>query len=153
MSSKDWGRPADLLARWRRRRWRERWLLLEAALWLAVMRAGIRWFSFRAIAERLGLEQGTNADPPGPSQKETAQRIGWAVQRTAPQIPWETYCLVQGLAGARMLRRRHLPFTLYFGVARDDHGEFQAHAWLCCGDLILTGRKGHERFAVIATYR
>ncbi|HZQ08981.1 MAG TPA: lasso peptide biosynthesis B2 protein [Anaerolineae bacterium] len=139
-----------------RRWWRlgpeKRWLLLEAAFWLGVMRAAIRLLSFKQIVRVLRLKAGESPFVPDSQQSKTAQQIRWAVESMAPRIPWETLCLVQGLAGAAMLRRRHLPLSLYFGVAKTEQGEFQAHAWLCCGDQVLTGGAGRQRFSVIAAY-
>lgn len=131
---------------------KKRWLLLEAAFWLGVMRVAIRWLSFKHIVRLLRLTAGTSPRVPNAEEIKTAQQVRWAVESMAPRIPWETLCLVQGLAGAAMLRRRKLPLSLYFGVARTEQGEFQAHAWLCCGDEVLTGGAGHQRFSVIATY-
>jgi len=43
-----------------------------------------------------------------------------------------------------MLRRRGLSSTLVLGVAKDRE-KMEAHAWLVCGDQILTGGIEHER--------
>jgi hypothetical protein len=51
-----------------------------------------------------------------------------------------------------MLQRRGITSTLYLGV---DHGEekwLDAHAWLRCGEVIVTGGAGAERFRIISTF-
>src|SRR5581483_2287760 len=145
-------RILKLLRRWPRLPMEKRLLALEAMLWLGIMRIAIRVLSFKQIARLTGLATNLSDATPTAEQIKTAQQIRWAVQAMAPKLPWETLCLVQGLAGAAMLRRRHLPLSLYFGVAKTEQGEFQAHAWLCCGDQVLTGGAGRQRFSVIAAY-
>jgi hypothetical protein len=51
-----------------------------------------------------------------------------------------------------MLRRRDLSGTLYLGVAKDGDGKIQAHAWLRCGNDILTGGRSYQRYAIVAAY-
>ena len=52
-----------------------------------------------------------------------------------------------------MLRRHTVPSVVYLGVGKDAAGEFTAHSWLRCGDHVVTGGGGHERYSVIAAYR
>jgi hypothetical protein len=83
---------------------------------------------------------------------QQAQRVGWAVRVLAHYLPWDARCLAQAIAASWMLRRRGLPSVFYLGV---DHGRetwLEAHAWLRCGDEILTGEPQHERFKVIAVF-
>lgn len=139
----------------RSRTWVERGLLVEALHLLGLMRAAILLFPFRRIVRWLKLE------PAGPSpfqltnaEQDLAERIGWAIRVAAIRTPWESACLVQALAGVVMLQRRQLPASLTLGVAQN--GEFKegfdAHAWLRCGDLILTGKGGHERYQAVSTF-
>ena len=136
----------------RRRTWPERWCLVEALLWLGIMRAALWLLSFKQIARLLGFSVGEYHLPPSASELEATQRIGWAVRATAPHVPWQSLCLAQALAAAAMLRRRCLPGTLYLGVAKGRDGKVQAHAWLRCGDDILTGGRSYQRFVVMLAY-
>jgi hypothetical protein len=136
----------------RRRTWTERCLLVEALLWLGIMRIGVWLLSFRRITRLLGFSVGEQHSPLIASQLTTTQRIGWAVRATAPHAPWQSLCLAQALAAAAMLRRRDLSGTLYLGVAKDGDGKIQAHAWLRCGNDILTGGRSYQRYAIVAAY-
>jgi hypothetical protein len=53
-----------------------------------------------------------------------------------------------------MLKRRRIAATLYLGVAKDENKaeKLAAHAWLRCGDVILTGAHGHRQFTVVAMF-
>jgi hypothetical protein len=132
--------------------WPERWLLGEALLWLGILRAALWLLSFKQIARLLSLSVGEHHLPPSASRLEITQRIGWAVRATAPHVPWQSRCLAQALAAAAMLRCRQLPGTLYLGVTKGGDGKAQAHAWLRCGDDILTGGRTYKRFTAIRAY-
>ena len=70
----------------------------------------------------------------------------------ARHLPWDCTCLAQALAGKAMLRVRGVPSTLYLGLAKTGEVQLQAHAWLRCGERILTGWQEKGRFTVIATF-
>ena len=66
--------------------------------------------------------------------------------------PWQSNCLAQALAASRMLRRRHLPHTLTLGVTQDAGQGLQAHAWLACGEQIVTGGANRHQFTAVALF-
>jgi Transglutaminase-like superfamily len=136
-------------------------LLIEAVLWLGLLRAATSLLPYRRVAALLRLTQSDAADvPPGaPTDPGSARAcraadaIGWAVQGGASRTPWLSACLVQALAGHVMLRRQGVPSVVYLGVAKDTAGDFIAHSWLRCGDRIVTGGGSYRQFSVIAAYR
>ena len=44
-----------------------------------------------------------------------------------------------------MLQRRQIESTLYLGTAKDENGQFIAHAWLRSGPFYISGKEGMER--------
>lgn len=150
-------------------------LLIEALVWLGLLRAAIAALPFHRVASLLRLTPSEPAEPQEPEEAAQippdgrgadgrgaddhgadgrgAEAIGWAVQAAAARTPWLSTCLIQSLAGSVMLRRHELPGIVYLGVAKDPGGELIAHSWLRCGDRILTGAAGHQRYSVIAAYR
>jgi len=140
------------LSKLRQHTWAERALALEALGWLAAMRLAVRLTRFQRIVNWLGLEPGETA---GETAAAIAEQVGWAVRGTAAHTPWESACLVQALAAARMLQRRRVASTLYLGAARNParREELHAHAWLRCGDLVLTGESESRNFPVVAKFR
>ena len=58
----------------------------------------------------------------------------------------------QALAARWMLKRRRIPSTLYFGMAKDEDGRLTAHAWLRSGSQTLTGAEEQDGFTVLATF-
>jgi hypothetical protein len=67
-------------------------------------------------------------------------------------MPLDATCLTQALAGSAMLARRRIATTIQLGVSKSADGTdgMIAHAWLRCGDELLTGADGHERFTPVA---
>lgn len=145
-------RDAD---RFLRLSWGERRLLAEALWHLGWARLAVLFVPFQRIVSRVGARLVEPAAPLAAGVAEAeASRVGWAVRAVAARTPWTSACLVQGLAAQRMLRRRRIPSTLYLGVAQDAGGRRQldAHAWLRCGELILTGAAGYQRYTVVASF-
>jgi hypothetical protein len=144
---------ARRLRRLRQLSWSDRSLLAEACLWLAVARLAVLMLPFRWIAPRLGrqmeeLPEGKAA----PEQLEQARRVSWAVLAMSRLTPWQSACLAQAIAAKRLLQVRGVPSTLYMGLAKDESATLQAHAWLRCGDFVVTGGQARERYTVVATF-
>jgi hypothetical protein len=125
--------------------------LLEAAAWLGLARLSILVLPFRRIAPLLGRQM---AQSPAEAAAPAAllDRISWSVNTASRHLPWECKCLALALAGKAMLRRRGLASTLYLGVGKEPEAGLQAHAWLRCGERILTGGRALADFTVISTF-
>ena len=80
-----------------------------------------------------------------------AARISHIINRICQHTPWESKCLVRAMTAQHLLKRKHIPSTLYLGVGKDDDNMI-AHAWLRCGEFYVTGGTG-EQFAVVAKFR
>lgn len=130
----------------------EKQLLLEAAVLLGLARAAVLLVPFRRLAGCLGRHMAESSMTVEAGEKKVAAQVSKAVQTAGRHLPWECTCLVQALAGNIMLKRRRLPHTLYLGVARESDQELSAHAWLRCGDVVVTGGAGRERFTVVSTF-
>ncbi len=139
----------------RRLPWRERGLLLEAFVLLGAARLAILLVPFHRLAGHLGRLHAETPAEVSPVELAQARRIGWAVVRAACVTPWVSNCFPQALAARLMLRRRAIAATLYLGVAlsgSSDQRTMEAHAWLRCGSLIITGGPGHERYTITARF-
>jgi hypothetical protein len=78
--------------------------------------------------------------------------VSQAVVRAARNLPWECKCLVQAMAGKAMLRLRGVSSTLYLGLAKGENEQLCAHAWLRCGNIILTGGRVNGQFTVVSFF-
>ena len=138
--------------------WADRWLLLEVFCLLGVARLALRWIPFRRLARHLGPMQTETSTVAPAEQLVQARRVGLAIARISSYTPWTSNCFPQALVAKHWLRRRHIPTTLYLGVAltkpeaSSTRSEMEAHAWLRCGPFLVTGGHGHERFKVTACF-
>jgi hypothetical protein len=144
----------DVSAKWRRRTGTERWLLMEALSMLGVARLALLILPFKWLAATLGRHMTETGMEPNPSDIGCARMIGQAVCAAAHYTPWKSVCLQQAVAAQWMLKRRHIAGTLYLGVSKNEAKPMKlaAHAWLRCGNLILTGRESHRQFTVVAKF-
>lgn len=134
--------------RWRSLQWQERLIVIEAFWLLGIARATVLFVPFKRVAPHLGQAQGeSESGEPSSAVHQVAQAITLASRHT----PWQSNCFAQALAGHLMLRRRHASNTLYLGVYKKED-KFLAHAWLRSGDLVVTGRSGHESYTILARY-
>jgi hypothetical protein len=115
----------------------------------------VRWLSFRPIAVFLG-EQGYAAQHSlTPDQQVWCRDWAWALAAVANRLPWTAICLVRALAGQCDLRNRRVGATVYLGVAAartSAGGLIDAHAWLCCGEQVLTGGYEAARFKPLVIF-
>lgn len=135
--------------------WTDRWLLLEATLWLGVARLAILTVPFRKVAKHLGEQMAESPHRDQTALRTRLVRISWAVHTMSQHTPWESACLAQALAAKAMLRCRGITSTLYLGLAKeqkDEQSGLLAHAWLRSGSMILTGGQGKDHYTVVATF-
>ena len=130
----------------------DRMLFLEAALWLGIARLSIVMFRFRRVAPHLGIHMAESSETVNPDCKDFVKQISWALQTASRYLPWKCRCLTKAIAGKKMFKRRGIGSTIYFGVAKDDKENLMAHAWLRCGDLVVTGERDMNQFSVVSTF-
>jgi len=123
-------------------------MLLHATLWLAMARITLLVVPFRKLAARLSRGQNAAASAPDP---ELLERIGYAVGAAAGNVPWRSDCFPQSIAGWMLLKHYGHSSTIHLGVKRVGDGELEGHAWLTCGDVVVTGGEGLDRF--VETHR
>lgn len=137
----------------------QRVLLLEASLLLIAARLGIRVLPFRTLAATSGLCVSPDHPTPENSVQKvpsnaaaTVVKIGWAVRCAARQLPFELVCLPQAMAANWMLRRRNLRPVLHLGAKISPNTRMQAHAWLDCEGIPVTGYPVAEDFGEVAKF-
>ena len=129
--------------------WRERGLLVEASLLLALSSLAIALLPFRTVARLAGRDGATT----NARDCETAVAgIRWAVSASGRFAPWKPVCFQHGLAAHWMLRRRGIPSTLYYGASSDPERGVIAHVWIKSRDLPVVGCEEAGRYAVLAAF-
>ena len=122
----------------------DQWLFLRAVFWLGVARIWLAVVPFRRLAER--LSSGSNALGADP---ELLQRIGYAVSAAGANVPWRSDCFPQSIAAYKLLQRYGYSSKIHLGVEKGGNDELLAHAWLTCGDTVVTGGGQLDRYVEI----
>lgn len=147
--SRAWDKFRNLM----RRPWADKWLLVQVFVLLGFTRLAILTLSFRRLARYIGPLQVETPDEIPATQLAAARRIAWAISRTSPYTPWKSNCFPQALTAKLLLRQWGIPSTLYLGAAfAADKSKLEAHAWLRCGPLYVTGGKGDEKYGVVGVF-
>lgn len=129
--------------------------LLPAWLLLGVSRGLILLVSFRRLAPWLGVHDGIAAWVPllDAVQEARALEIGRLVRLAARYTPWKSNCFPQAVTARLLLGLYRIPYTLYFGLAREPaQGEMKAHAWVAAGRVRVTGGAGFRQFTVVGCF-
>jgi hypothetical protein len=140
------------ICRFLRRPWRDRGLLFQAFIFLGLARLAINTMKFETLVTRLGASGfETPAEAPL-AHLDEARRIAWAVRSASRYTPWKSNCFPQAIAAKFLLRQRGIRTTLYLGAAFKARTELEAHAWLRCGPLYVTGGPGHNHFGTLGIF-
>ena len=131
--------------------WREWTFFTEAFFLSAYCRFLIHFVPLKKFATSMG-EYGKESEPSKLKNSQELQTISAAIIRISRRVPWRCLCYEQAFIGKLMLNRRKIPATIYFGVANSEGNELMAHAWLRCGDTIITGKAGMGKFTTVAWF-
>ena len=116
----------------------DRRLLIEASLYLGVLRLGLKLLPFQTLLTLLNLMPRTRLAPL-PLDPRCAERLAWAIGTAGPYFVGSRPCLPQALAAQLLLVRRGFPARLHLGVIKGDQGEVQAHAWMETDGRVVVG--------------
>lgn len=128
-----------------------RLLYMEAFVFLAFARLQ-KQRSFSKLAPTLGVHMEDSSFEYIETEKKILGKISMAIQIMGKYTFWESNCLVKAIAAMRMLERRNIDSTIYFGTARDENGKMIAHAWLRSGPFYITGSDVKETFVVVSKF-
>ena len=84
----------------------------------------------------------------GVPDQVVADRIAWAVRRAAAFVP-RASCLTQALAAELLLARAGHAAEVRLGVAKDEHGKIEAHAWVESSGRVIVGDGDLEHYATL----
>jgi Transglutaminase-like superfamily len=134
---------------YRRLKYHECIIFVEAWLALHWSKLMILFFPFQKIAARLGYPQ--KETPAEELNNSDVVLVAIGTARAVRYALYKSQCFDKSLAVMILLKRRKIPTTIYFGLKRDA-GYLQAHAWLRCGNKIITGGLGQDEYAPVAWF-
>jgi hypothetical protein len=106
----------------------------------------MRWYS------RFLGHSGSISPEYGGIKYKTLQSIATAVNRCSRYAPWNTRCLVDAVTAKILLQWHGIPSTMFLGVNKDEGKKLVAHAWLKCGEIFITGKRGYQKFTVVSSF-
>jgi hypothetical protein len=124
----------------------DKWLLLRATGWLLIARIMLVAMSFERLSARLSVTSHSTQIEPDPNLLE---RVGSAVSAAANNVPWRSDCFPQTIAARMLLKRFGYASTIHFGVERAGEDVLNGHAWLTCGETVVTGGAELNRYVEI----
>lgn len=129
---------------------KERALFFEAWVFSFFARLKLIFTPFSIYSKRLGKH---NYLPEEVSDFdiELVAKIKQAIKRAVAYSVWRNKCLEQSVTAKKMLKKRGISSTIYFGV-RKTNNKLEAHAWVKIGDTFVVGERNHETFTVVAYY-
>lgn len=127
---------------------------METFIFLGLARVAVLTLPFRWVASVIGEQSSdiTIDDEIDNLPPMTVKRVARAIRKVSRYTPWQSNCLAKAIAGQFMLRRRRIGSTLYFGLLKDNEGEFMAHAWLRSGGTILSGGGELDRYTIVGKF-
>ena len=73
------------------------------------------------------------------------------IEGLSRRLPWRSTCLMQALAGTRILTRREIPAVIHLGISKHpENGKLGAHAWLSIGETVLLGGRNLHQYREVA---
>ena len=121
----------------------DKWLFIRAVFWLAIVRIILLVMPFRRLFENQAIEpRGATID----ADPEFIRRVTYAVGAAANNVPWGSDCFPQTIAARMLLKRQGYESIVHIGVERVGEDVLNGHAWLTCGDVIVTGGAELHRY-------
>ena len=120
---------------------RDRGRAVRALGWLLLASAALRILPFATVRrwmERVPPARSARASLSGPE-------CALAIARATVVFP-RARCLARALAASGLLRRAGRASTLHLGAGFDGDRRFEAHAWLECDGLLVTGGDVADRY-------
>ncbi len=131
---------------------RDWWLLFLSVWWTGIARILILFVPLKRFSFLLGIHKKETPETSAIENMGILKAVEVAIIRASRLVPWRCKCYEQAIAAKMILRGYGLKTTFYYGVAKDKDNQLIAHAWLRCGDYIVTGRPGMKRFTVVGTF-
>lgn len=134
----------ELIVKFLRLPVRDQRLLLSTLLLQGAIALGLRLLPFRMLKKALAkvAVRSNRAN----NVPQSLERILWALSVINRHTPLSGSCLIRALTVQVLFRKNGRPADLHIGVARNPHGQLEAHAWLECQGRIVLGQGELSRY-------
>ena len=133
---------------------KEKGLIVEVLLNIWFSKVLLIFLPFKWIAPQLGTQDRESPKQLSVKDENCAKQISSIFKKIDPHLHLKNKCLVQAIAAKWMFKRRRIPSTLYLGARPGQEGEahYRFHAWLRCGNLIVTGDKNISALKILSKF-
>ena len=124
---------------------RRRLFLCRTLFLLTGIRLGLAFLAFQKLREVLARFSTVSAHtqkhlPRNADQtQQIVRQVIWAVEKSAKLTPGGAKCLAKALATQVLLSRRNCECEFKIGVAKNDQGALEAHAWIEKDQQVIMG--------------
>jgi hypothetical protein len=118
--------------------WTDKLFLARCTLTVAAIRLGLSLLSYNTLRRWLATAAASRV-----AGDDVVQRIAWGVVGAARIVPGVT-CLTQAFAAQLLLARAGYRSQMRIGVAKDEQGQFIAHAWLISNGRVVVGGSSED---------
>ena len=127
--------------------WKERWMLLQALVFLPLIAAGLHCMNFQRLSSILARFSPVPDEVCRDTAMQQAAATTHLVRVAASRTPFKITCLVRSTALWFLLRRQGIGSEIRIGVNQQG-GTFKAHAWVESNGVVLNDRNDiHNQFA------
>ena len=127
-------------------------MLIEAYILSGLYRFAIVFLPFKYVKKQLGEAKTESTYEVDDAVYQEAKQIRIIVLLACKYTPWESKCLVRAMLVQHFLKRKKIPTTIYLGVNKDELQNMKAHAWIRCGEMIITGQYEKDHFIQVANF-
>ena len=80
------------------------------------------------------------------------KRVEKTMRRVQKYLPFKIKCFSAALTAKTLLKRNNIKSTIYLGVKKSNNEKMIAHAWLRCGNIIVTGKEEMNNFSPLVFF-
>ena len=113
--------------------------IIRAVFELARARRQFGRLTAHGITERNAYFEAASAGGAEVGSRRITDLIPRLFPRLAKLLPWRADCLVQAIAAQNWLGSMGQASAIVLGAKNTESQGFGAHAWLICGDKVITG--------------
>ncbi len=131
---------------------KKQYQFIEGFILSAYYRFAMIYLPFKYLKKQMGIPKTESSYQVDESIYQEAKNIRSIVMLICKYTPWESKCLVRALLVQHFLKRQKVATTIYLGVNKDDLNHMKAHAWIRCGEMIITGQYEKDHFIQVASF-
>ena len=127
-------------------------MFIEVFFLSGIYRFMVLYLPFKSIKRQLGKHKTESTYELSVDEYRVAKEIREIVLLVCKYTPWESKCLIRAMLVQHFLKHKKIATTIYLGVNKDDLNNMKAHAWIRCGEMIVTGQYEKDHFIQVAYF-